>query len=115
VTAIAEKNKTVQYLWGHLTWYVSRELKNSDAMTVGEAMIKPGQSDPTHYHPNCDEVLHVLKGQILQTIGDKTVMMREGDTVSIPVGVKHSAKNVGLDDAVLSISFSSADRRVIGE
>ena len=111
----AVNNQVVQYPWGHLTWYVSRELKNSDTMTVGEAVIKPGRENPRHFHPNCDEVLHVIKGHILQTMGDRSVEMNEGDTVSIPAGIHHNAKNIGTEDAVLAISFSSATRQVIGE
>jgi quercetin dioxygenase-like cupin family protein/type 1 glutamine amidotransferase len=107
--------QSIDYPWGHLTWYVSRELKNSDAMTVGEAVIKPGQENPRHFHPNCDEVLHVLRGRILQSMNDKTVEMHEGDTVTIPAGVHHNARNIGTEDAVLSLSYSSADRQTIGE
>jgi len=111
----AANNQVIQYPWGHLTWYVSHELNNSDTMTVGEAVIKPGQENPRHLHPNCDEVLHVVKGHILQTMGDRSVEMNEGDTVSIPAGIYHNAKNIGTEDAVLAISFSSATRQVIGE
>ena len=41
--------------------------------------------------------------------------MSEGDTVSIPAGVRHNARNIGTEDAVLAISFSSAYREAIGE
>lgn len=108
-------NKVVEFPWGHLTWYASRELGNSDTLTVGEAVIKPGQQNPRHYHPNCDEILHVLKGRISHSMGDRIVEMGEGDTVSIPTGVHHNARNVGTEDAVLAISFSSADRKVVNE
>lgn len=107
--------KVIEQPWGRLTWYVSGELGNSDTMTVGQAVISPGKENPRHHHPNCDEILHVISGRILQTVGDKTVEMNVGDTVSIPAGVKHQAKNIGNEDAVLAISFSSADRQVIGE
>jgi quercetin dioxygenase-like cupin family protein/type 1 glutamine amidotransferase len=115
VVSRAADNQVVEYPWGRLTWYVSRALKNSDTMTVGEAVIRPGQENPRHYHPNCDEVLHVIRGQILQRMGDRTVKMSAGDTISIPAGVRHNAKNIGTEDAVLAISYSSADRQVIGE
>jgi len=111
----AVNNQVIQYPWGQLTWYVSHELNNSDTMTVGEAVIKPGRENPRHFHPNCDEVLHVIKGHILQTMGDRSVEMDEGDTVSIPAGIHHNAKNIGTEDAVLAISFSSATRKAIGE
>lgn len=100
--------------WGVLTWYVSRELKNSDTMTVGRAVVRPGQQNPRHYHPNCDEVLQVLQGHILHTMNDVTVEMRAGDVVSIPTGVVHNARNIGTEDAILAISFSSADRQSVG-
>jgi quercetin dioxygenase-like cupin family protein len=48
-------------------------------------------------------------------MGDKSVEMRAGDTVNIPAGIRHSAKNIGTEHAVLAISYSSADRQVIGE
>ncbi|HEY1659926.1 MAG TPA: cupin domain-containing protein [Candidatus Sulfotelmatobacter sp.] len=115
IVSPAANNQVIQYPWGQLTWYVSRELKNSDTMTVGEAVIKPGLENPRHFHPNCDEVLHVIKGRILQTVGDKSVEMNEGDTVSIPAGIRHNAKNIGTENAVLAISFSSATRKTIGE
>lgn len=109
------QNSVLPQPWGELTWYVSRELGNSDTMTVGQAVIKPGQQNPRHFHPNCDEVLHVVQGHIRHSMNDKTVEMRAGDTVSIPQGVKHNATNIGTEDAVLAISFSSADRQVVGE
>ncbi len=48
-------------------------------------------------------------------MGTQKVEMTAGDTVSIPTGVRHNARNIGTEDAVLAISFSSAHREVIGE
>lgn len=109
------QNKVMEQPWGRLTWYVSGELGNSATLTVGQAIIRPGRENPRHYHPNCDEVLRVARGRILHTMGDRTVEMSVGDTVSIPTGVPHNARNIGTEDAVLDISFSSADRKVVGE
>ena len=114
VSRVAD-NQVIEQSWGKITWYVSAQLGNSDTMTVGEAVIRPGQENPRHYHPNCDEVLHVLRGRILHSMGSRQVEMSAGDTVSIPMGVHHNAKNIGTEDAILAISFSSAYREVIGE
>ncbi len=41
--------------------------------------------------------------------------MHEGDTVSVPPNVWHNAVNIGQQDAVRLIVFSSANRETIGE
>ena len=41
--------------------------------------------------------------------------MGEGDTVTVPPDVWHQATNIGPDEAVLFITFSSADRETVGE
>jgi quercetin dioxygenase-like cupin family protein len=105
----------IEQTWGKITWYASGPLGNSETMTVGEAVIRPGQENPRHYHPNCDEILHVVRGRIVHSMGTRQVEMTAGDTVSIPMGVRHNARNIGTEDAVLAISFSSAHREVIGE
>lgn len=113
--ARAATNEIEKTPWGRLVWMVSGRLGNSTTMTVGRCYIDPGQQNPRHYHPNCDEVLHVLEGTIEHTFDDKTVTMSAGDTISIPAGVVHNARNIGGDQAVFLISFSSADRQAIGE
>ena len=114
VTRAADR-QVIEQTWGKLTWYASGQLGNSESMTVGEAVISPGKENPRHYHPNCDEILHVVRGRILHSMGTQQVEMTAGDTVSIPIGVRHNARNIGTEDAVLAISFSSAHREVIGE
>jgi len=108
--------KVIKQDWGELAWMVSRELKNSETLTVGKGVIKPGCESPRHSHPNCDEVLHVVKGRILHSMeGGKKVEMSEGDTISIPANIVHNAKNIGKEDALLIMCFSTADRKVVNE
>lgn len=109
-----EENKVVEMPWGQLRWFTSAELKNSRTMTTGVAIIKPGQANPRHLHPNCDEILHVISGRIRHMMNEVAVEMNAGDTVSIPQGVLHHAANIGTTDAVLAISFSSAYREAVG-
>lgn len=96
--------------WGKLEWFASRELGNSTSMTVGVATIRAGKENPRHRHPNCDEILHVIQGHIMNRVGDKEYEMHSGDTVTIPEGTWHNARNIGNEDAVLWISYSSPDR-----
>lgn len=101
--------------WGTMRWLAGRELGNSDDMTVGHVTIKPGMCNPRHGHPNCDEVLYLLDGTLEHTLGDETIVMHAGDTLSVKRGVFHNARNIGNSDAQLFVAFSSADRLVQDE
>jgi quercetin dioxygenase-like cupin family protein len=58
----------------------------------------------------------VLQGTIAHTLGDGTeARMEAGDTITVPRNFVHQARNIGVQDAVLYIAFSSADRQTIGE
>ncbi|MFI5732321.1 cupin domain-containing protein [Kribbella sp. NPDC051587] len=99
--------------WGRLEWMVSGALGNSTTMTLGRCYIRPGEQNSRHYHPNCDEILHVLQGTIEHSVDDELVRMGPGDTISIPSGRVHNARNLGDDEAIFVIAFSSPDRQVI--
>jgi quercetin dioxygenase-like cupin family protein len=105
-----------EFEWGMLHWYASGQIGNSEEMTVGKCIIRPGCENPLHQHPNCEEVLHVLSGRISHYVaGGEDYEMRPGDTISIPPGVSHNARNIGPDDAVMMIAFSSPHRETQGE
>lgn len=102
--------------WGELIWYAGEKLGNSDSMTIGKCVIKPGKENPFHSHPNCSEILVVQEGMIEHAVEDgKFVKMGPGDVITIPQDLPHHARNVGETDAVLQIAFSSADRQTKGE
>lgn len=102
--------------WGQLHWYAGGKLSGATGLTVGRCILKAGCANPIHYHPNCEEVLHVLSGTIEHFIKDKGwFAMNTGDSITIPVNVVHGARNVGNSEAHLLIAFSSADRQTVGE
>jgi quercetin dioxygenase-like cupin family protein len=112
----AEQCEIVEAEWGTLTWYASAKLGNADEITVGKCVIRPGRENPLHSHPNCAEVLVVVQGCIAHTIeGGREVELGPGDVITLPVNLPHRARNVGREDAVLAIAFSSADRQTQGE
>ena len=69
-------------------------------------------------HPVNGSVLDTgkLVRTVLHSLEDgKTVKMSAGDTITIPMGIAHNARNIGTEDAVMIISFSSAHRKVVNE
>lgn len=109
----ADQHEIVRMPWGRLEWSVSAQIGNSTTMTVGLCVIEPGAQNGRHFHPNCDEVLRVLKGRIVQTWDGQEREMGVGDVISIPSGITHNARNVGDEDAELAICFSSAYRETV--
>jgi quercetin dioxygenase-like cupin family protein len=112
----AGQAEVIETDWGRLTWLASGKLGNSGSMTVGQCLIRPGQANPRHSHPNCEEVLYVLAGRIAHTVdGGREAELSAGEVVSVPPNAIHNARNIGTEDAVLAISFSSSDRQTKGE
>jgi quercetin dioxygenase-like cupin family protein len=77
---------------------------------VALELVAAGQANGRHSHPNCDEILTVLKGKIVHSWNDDEFEMDEGDVISIPSGVIHNARNVTEEPVELAIAFSSAYR-----
>lgn len=101
--------------WGHMTWMVSGEVGNATELTVGRVTIHPGKCNPRHCHPTCEEVLHLLAGELEHSLGDRMVRLSAGDSIVIPAGVFHNAVNVGTADADMIVTFSSAQRDFVLE
>jgi quercetin dioxygenase-like cupin family protein len=116
ITVLKKKDAPIKTeAWGQLTWFANKALGNSIDMSIGQCLIKPGQANPRHYHPDCTEILVVTKGQVRHTLDNtQDVDLDEGDTVTVPAGITHQARNIGEQDAVLAIAFSSAERKTVG-
>lgn len=59
----------------------------------------PGAFAPKHTHPG-EEIAFVLQGTLEYQLGDKPpVTLKTGESLFIPAGVAHSARNVGSGKA----------------
>ena len=99
--------------WGTLQWVCNDKLMPGSEQTVGLATIFPGKHNPVHYHPNCEEVLHVISGAGLQSYDGRTIQIRAGMTIRIPAKVKHNLINTGPEALRTMVSFSSGDRKTV--
>jgi len=62
--------------------------------------FEPGATAPRHAHPGV-EVAYVISGTLeYQLEGRPAVTLKAGDSLFIPAGVAHVAKNVGSDKGV---------------
>lgn len=98
--------------WGEIRWVMSGAIDPSATMTVGFCRINPGQSNPRHVHPNCDEVLVVVSGLCRKQVGESTTELGPGDSVRIPRGAFHQATAIGDEPLVCVISYDTPDRQI---
>lgn len=82
--------------WGAIKWGVTGQLFPDAPLTVGEVVINPTKGHDLHTHPESDEVLYILDGLGVQTVGDSGEFpVGPGDSIFIPKGTLHSTFNTG--------------------
>lgn len=101
--------------WGTIQWLDSAAITGGETLTFGVVEFAPGEGNPIHHHPNCDEILFVLEGDIRHLLGHDELPMGPGDLIHIPKGVRHRARNVGATPARVVVCFDSGWREVVNE
>ncbi|UCD00109.1 MAG: ThuA domain-containing protein [Phycisphaerales bacterium] len=96
--------------WGTLTWLAGKNIGNAEGLVLGRVTIRAGKSNPRHRHPNCEEVLYLLKGRLEHTMDDRTFTLAAGDTITIGPGVFHNATCIGNEDADMIVVYSEGIR-----
>lgn len=105
-----EEQETLEFDWGTIVWTDSKELTGEDTLTVGRVTIEAGEQNSEHYHPNCDEALYLLSGELTHTLGDEEMVMEPGDLIHIPKGEPHQGINDADEDAVAIICYDTGSR-----
>jgi quercetin dioxygenase-like cupin family protein len=99
--------------WGAIKWLCNKGLAPICQQTFGIVYILPGQKNPLHYHPNCDEILYVISGECDHSFNGEWVHLTPGMLMCVPAGVKHNLVNNGWEPVRCVIVFSSPDRQTV--
>lgn len=111
--APVEPAEPTTYAWGSIRWIVNADLVPGAGITVGLVEIGPGLSNPLHFHPNAEEVLHLLEGSLDHRIGDGMVSLVPGTTIHVPQGVHHQATNTGTTPARMVVTYPTGSREMV--
>jgi quercetin dioxygenase-like cupin family protein len=103
-TGLAQAADTQAMSWQQglsRTDLIRQDLGDADREVIQARIdFEPGVTAPRHSHPGV-EVAHVLSGTLeYQLEGRPAVTLKAGDSLFIPAGVAHVAKNVGQDKGV---------------
>jgi quercetin dioxygenase-like cupin family protein len=99
--------------WGELNWKITGKAMPGAEMTFGTCLIHPGERNPLHSHPNCEELLYVVSGSCEHRLGDDTVHLAAGDVIRIPRNVPHWARALGDEPVFALIVFSTGARQAV--
>ena len=103
----------LSFEWGAIQWLCNGEIDPAAQQTFGLVFIHPGQQNPPHYHPNCEELIYVLSGQCDHRLGEAVIHLEPGSLLRIPTHAVHCATNTGWDPVRMVIVYSSAERETV--
>ena len=61
----------------------------------GTLFLAAGEFVAEHYHPYSEEFLHVVTGELEMSLDSVPVRLGPGDSLLVPIGVRHRLVNVG--------------------
>jgi quercetin dioxygenase-like cupin family protein len=96
-----------------IKWLFSGQSSPGAEQTLGYVVIDPGQKNPLHAHPNCEEVLYLISGELDHSLGDAVYRLKAGDAIRVPAGAKHDARCVSAAPAEMVVCYSVPDRQIV--
>ncbi len=66
-----------------------RELHHTNAQSLAEAWLEPGQATQRHYHARTEEIYLLTSGGGVLEVDGESSDVRQGDAVLIPPGAWH--------------------------
>ena len=81
--------------WGDVRWVSRPDNTGTKQLAVLDVTLLPGRGHNFHRHPNQEEVLYVIEGQIEQWIDREKKLLGPGDSAFINKGVVHASFQQG--------------------
>lgn len=94
--------------WGTLAWFSSPADTDARSLVVLEVDLKPEAGHAFHKHPNQEEVIYVIEGEVEQWVDQEKRRLVPGDSAFIGPDVVHASFNTGTGDAKLLAILSPA-------
>lgn len=77
--------------WGDLGWVVRpANAPEATALTVLDVVLQPGKGHAFHTHPNQQEAIYVIEGQVQQWLRDDPKNLGPNEAVFIPMNTVHA-------------------------
>ena len=93
-----------------MDWLMEDTIAPGAGLSLARMCVDPGVTSEAHRHPDCNEAVHLVSGEVEQRCDADWTAMRPGETLLIPAGSVHQTRNKGRETAVLMIAYSSGAR-----
>ena len=89
--------------WGELGWISRPPTTGAKLLTFIEVILQPGHGHDFHKHPDQEEVIHVVEGEIEQWLETSKQVLKAGDSIFIEPDVVHASFNTSDRPAKLAV------------
>ena len=96
---IASETEPEALDWGRLRWLCNPPSTGAKELTVIDVTLLPGKGHNFHKHPDQEEVILCIAGEVEQWVDREKRILRPGDSAFIPASVVHASFNVGTGEA----------------
>jgi quercetin dioxygenase-like cupin family protein len=87
--------------WGSLGWMSRPASTGAKELVVIEVNLAQGHGHNFHKHPDQEEMIYVIEGQIEQWLEQTFQLLNPGDSVFIPKDIVHASFNTSANPAKL--------------
>lgn len=99
---VSKKEALLEEFKGRTNYWLCRPgVTEAKDLQVCEATLPPQEGHGFHTHPELEEVIYVLKGEVTQWVEKESRRLGPGDSAHIPAGVVHATFNESAHDAVI--------------
>ena len=92
--------------WGKLGWLSNPPNTGAEQLTVIDVNLDPGKGHDFHKHPDQEEVIYVVEGEVEQWLEQNKRVLKPGDSVFIPADVVHASFNSSDKPVKLLATFA---------
>ena len=82
-------------------WLCRPEVADAKDLQLCRAVLPAGEGHNFHTHPELEEAIYVLEGEVEQWVESEHRVLRPGEVAHSPAGVVHATFNSSAADAVI--------------
>lgn len=92
-------------------WVCRPEVCAAEGLQICRAVLPAGEGHNFHTHPELEEVIYVLEGEVEQWVEKKKQILKPGEVAHIPKGIVHASFNATKHDAIILAVLSPASQK----